>query len=246
VIVQVEMSNGSTLAQQLSERLEAPLVEISSPWLANSVRLRYQHGALQAVAMDPAGVQMVVNADFLQTSSTRRRQQAQSELLIKAVQGRQRQPLTILDATAGMVADSMLMASRGHKVLALEQSHVVYELVQDGLKRAASAGVLRLPTLLRAEAGGWLADHAERKFDVIYLDPMFVKSGKRALPRKNMQLLRHLSDGASGGESLLSLAITRAQLRVVVKRPSKGDWLGKAPEYSIKGQRVRFDIYQGG
>ncbi len=244
VIVQVEINSENEKAQALAERLSLPLIEASSPWLANSIRLRYQDAVLYALSVDPAGAEMAVKADFQQVLSTRRRQQAQGELLIKAVQGRQRQPLFILDATAGMAADSMVMAAMGHQVLALEQSSVVYEVVQDGLQRAAHAGISLLPDLHQAEAVAWLTINAEQMFDVIYLDPMFAESSKRALPRKNMQLLRRLTEAQTGSETLWSLAKTRARLRVVVKRPLKGGPLAGSPDYSIKGQRIRFDIYQ--
>lgn len=246
MIVQVEISDESDPCRALARRLAVTTVENSAPWLIDSVRLSYQNGALQAKSVDQRGSDLVVVADFLNISSAARRKQAQGERLIKAVQGRQHQPLTILDATAGMAADAMLMASMGHQVLALERSAVVYELVQDGLQRAAKAGLSPLPELRLAEAVDWLTDNPQRQFDVVYLDPMFAEPHKRALPRKSMQLLRRLEPGEPGAGMLFDLAKQRARLRLVVKRPAKGTPLGGSPNYSIKGQRVRFDIYQGG
>ena len=243
VIVQVEEgADTDQRARGLASRLGVELVE-ESGWSDNSVRLRYREGVLQAITVDKSGSEMTVSADYVETSSVRRRRQAQGERLIKAVQGRQKGMLTILDATAGMAADAMLMATMGHQVLALERSRLVFELVSDGFLRAAQAGFSPLPELRCAEAVAWLNQNSDRQFDVIYLDPMFTETGKRALPRKNMQLLRQLAELETDGGGLLEVAKRRARLRVVVKRPIKGEWLADSPDYSIKGQRVRFDIY---
>lgn len=242
MIVTVEGDSSDQLAQKLAERLGVELVAERS-CAEDAVRLRYRDGVLQAITADQSGSEMTVSADYVEYASVQRRRQAQGELLIKAVQGRHRRPLTILDATMGMAADTMLMATMGHKVVALEKSRWLFELVSDGLQRAASAGLTDLPELVCAEAVAWLNQYSDRRFDIVYLDPMFAETGKRALPKKNMQLLRQMVELESSGEELLAVAKSRARLRVVVKRPIKGSCLAGSPNYSIKGQRVRFDIY---
>jgi len=244
MIIRVEAGADDPLAQALAARLQLPLVSGASVWMEGEIRLRYCHGALEAACLGLSGGLMVVSADYLQISSDRRRRQAQGELLIKAVQGRHRGPLTLLDATAGLAADAMLIAAMGHQIVALERSPLVFELVKDGLDRAIDGGVSSVPILHNVEAVAWLADNADQQFDVIYLDPMFASTGKRSLPQKNSQLLRRLCGESGEGVGLLEIARTRAALRVVVKRPAKGEWLGHKPDYSIKGQRVRFDVYQ--
>jgi 16S rRNA (guanine1516-N2)-methyltransferase len=245
LIVKVEGGASDQQADQLAERLGVELVaEPSCP--DDSVTLRYRDGVLQAVTVDQSGSEMTVSADYVEYAGVRRRRQAQGELLIKAIQGRHRGTLTILDATMGMAADTMLLTTMGHQVIALEKSRWLFELVSDGLRRAALAGLTRLPELVCAEAVAWLNQHRDQHFDIVYLDPMFAETGKRALPKKNMQLLRQMVELESDGEELLAAAKSRARLRVVVKRPIKGGCLAGSPNYSIKGQRVRFDIYSVG
>ncbi len=232
-----------TQAHLLARRLDLPPVEPDQPWADGEIRLRYQQGILQAVAADEAGTQMTVAVDYLDRATTRRRQRATGEMLIKALQGRQRQPLTILDVTAGLAADAMLIAAAGHHIMALERSPIVSELVKDGIRRVGEDDNFPVPEFYCAEAENWLMAQP-RRFDVIYMDPMFAPTGKKALPRKNLQLLRRLCGDSQEAERLLALAKTRADCRVVVKRHVKADYLGGLPDYSIKGQRVRFDIYQ--
>ncbi len=244
VVIQVESEAGDQLAEELATRLQLPLISATSVWADGEIRLRYRDGALQASCLGPTGGQMAVCADYLKVSSDRRHRQAQGELLIKAVQGRHRRPLSVLDATAGLAADAMLISAMGHRVVALERSPFVFELIKDGLARAARGGVSEMPDIHCAEAITWLTDHLDSQFDVIYLDPMFANAGKRSLPQKNMQLLRILCAEPVDNAALLEAARARAALKVVVKRPAKGEWLGQKPDYSINGQRVRFDVYQ--
>ena len=248
VSIQVELGEAPERARLLAQRLGLPVVEKSSAadsWKVAEglVTLRYFDGKLQALSKDQSGNQYVVETDFLQVGSAKRLLRARSELVVKAIQGRQKSLLTVLDATAGLAGDAMLVAALGHPVTALERAPLVYELAEDGLERARIAGVTELPKLILADGLQWLSSQPGLLFDVIYLDPMFEASGKQALPRKQMQLLRRVGSDLAGIEDLFSCARQRARLRVVVKRPPKGNWLIEPPAYSIKGQRVRFDIY---
>ena len=246
--IRVELGESPDKARSLAQKLDLPVVEANSQVesagvVSPAVTLRYCEGRLQALSMDHSGNQYVVETDFMQVGSAKRLQQARGELVVKAVQGRQKVSLTVLDATAGLAGDAMLIAALGHRVTALERAPLVYELAHDGLERARIAGVAELPELVLADAAEWLSSQPELLFDVIYLDPMFEASGKQALPRKQMQLLRQVGSDLAGIEALFNYARQRVRLRVVVKRPPKGDWLIEPPAYSIKGQRVRFDIY---
>jgi 16S rRNA (guanine1516-N2)-methyltransferase len=81
---------------------------------------------------------------------------------------------------------------------------------------------------------------------------MFPPSDKSALVKKEMRLFQQLfhraeSNGAIEDYStLLATARSRARVRVVVKRPRKAPALAdQAPDYSLEGKAVRFDIYIG-
>ena len=248
VSISVELDEEPEKARILADKLALPVVSVTgdvsrNPPPADAVRLRFRDGKLQALSLDQSGGQFLVETDFLNVTTAKRLLRARSELVVKAVQGRQKSALTILDATVGLAGDAMLLAAMGHTVIGLERAPLVYEIVADGIERARSAGVIDLPELIQVDALEWLTGHPEQLFDVIYLDPMFEATGKQALPRKQMQLLRQVGSDLTGIENLFHYARQRAGLRVVVKRPPKGEWLVEPPAYSIKGQRVRFDIY---
>ena len=187
-LIQVALGDEPEKAKALAQKLGLPVVEEGRPpkGEAGVVTLRYRDGKLQALSADQSGSQFVVEADFLQVSNAKRLLRARSELVVKAVQGRQKTSLTVLDATIGLGGDAMLIAAMGHQVIGLERAPLVYELVADGLDRAGQAGVKALPELVLADAAEWLTEQSDRQFDVIYLDPMFEASGKQALPRKQM------------------------------------------------------------
>jgi 16S rRNA (guanine1516-N2)-methyltransferase len=79
--------------------------------------------------------------------------------------------------------------------------------------------------------------------DVIYLDPMFVHRKKSALPNKNMQFLQARSDDSDADE-LLTVALTRARKRVVIKRSLNAPYLAALkPNVTFKSKLLRFDVF---
>ena len=149
--------------------------------------------------------------------------------------------LRIIDATAGLGADALLLAAHGHEVVLLERSPVIAALLADALARASGPHVQRL-RLAPGDARELLLRLAPA--DVVILDPMYPRSGKRARKNKAMHLFRTLvGDDADAGE-LLHLARRAACHRVVVKRPRRAPPLaGETPTGSITGRTTRFDIY---
>ena len=69
--------------------------------------------------------------DFNSGSTGWRIKRADHEKLIKKALGKSEHPLNILDCTAGMLQDTLLFLSLGHQVTALEQSKILYHLLQD-------------------------------------------------------------------------------------------------------------------
>mgnify|MGYP002039740062 CR=1 FL=1 len=62
--------------------------------------------------------------------------------------------------------------------------------------------------------------------------------------KKHLQLLRENTTRACN-KNLLSLSLSKAKDRVVVKRHKKQEYLeSKNPTYSIKGKVIRFDVYK--
>lgn len=180
------------------------------------------------------------------------RLQGGAELIVKAVRGRSKEMLRVLDATAGLGRDSFVLASRGLQVQMLERSPLIAALLEDGLERARHCGDTRLEAIVSQmalqpmEAGAYLTELAPSQHpDVIYLDPMFPATDKSALVKKEMRLFQQLFHGVEDDyAALLNLSRQRARLRVVVKRPRKSEPLAHAkPDYALEGKSVRFDVY---
>ena len=100
------------------------------------------------------------------------------QLIARAV-GLRHGPVTVVDATAGLARDSLLLAALGCNVIAVERCAVLGSLIRDGLQRAALDGapgiqaVLDRITLIVDDARNVLGEMAgPGSPDVVYLDPM--------------------------------------------------------------------------
>lgn len=183
-----------------------------------------------------------------------RRAQGGSELIVKAVRGRSKLPLHVLDATAGLGRDSFVMASRGFQVTAVERNPIVAALLADGLARAAATSAAEVAariSLRHFDTIDYLAAlPIEAQPDVVYLDPMFPAAQKSALVKKEMRLFQQLLHGpadAALDARLLQAARAAARVRVVVKRPARAQSLADvAPDYALPGKAIRFDVYVAG
>ena len=176
--------------------------------------------------------------------------------------GRSREPLrravgvktgtnaSVLDATAGLGRDSLVLAALGYHVTMCERSPAIAALLQDGLYRAQrnSGFVEHIGNRLRLQAGD--AMHvlsnlpARLRPQVIYIDPMYPIRARSAFVKKEMQFLRALVGQDEDGPALLAVALESAARRVVVKR-RKGDpdLSSGSPSHRIVSGQVRFDVY---
>jgi 16S rRNA (guanine1516-N2)-methyltransferase len=189
--------------------------------------------------------QDTLKVDFANRDMQKRIAGGKSQDLAKAVGvGRGQVPYPhVLDATAGLGRDAFVLASLGCKVHMLERHPLLAALLADALARAHHMPDIRdAATRLSLESRDALDVLTEdTQYDVIYLDPMYPETNKKALPKKNMQVLRGLlgSDDASG---LLEHALATNVSRIVIKRPKHAPKT-PAPSVSITGKQTRFDVY---
>lgn len=154
----------------------------------------------------------------------------------------------VLDATAGLGRDGIVLAALGCEVTLFERNPTVAALLEDGLRRASTEPGI----------GNWVAarvslrrDDAIRVMrarrddhDVVFLDPMYPESTKTALPKKELQALRAIAGDDPDAPALLHAALGYAGRRVVVKRPPAAEPLaGQAPDLQYKGKAARYDVY---
>jgi 16S rRNA (guanine1516-N2)-methyltransferase len=175
-----------------------------------------------------------------------------NQLIAKAVGLKPNVSPVVYDATAGLGKDAFVLASLGCHVFMAERNPWVRLLLEDGLRRAAIVAENKPELKLIIERLKLVGTDAEELFEltltnppeVIYLDPMFPHPEKRALVKKDMQMLQHLVGEDGDAENLLDRALSIEVERVVVKRPRTDESIAsKQASYVLEGKRNRYDIY---
>lgn len=197
-----------------------------------------------------------VAVDFRSAAFARRLAEGKRGLLGRAVGLAKGERPAVLDATAGLGRDAMLLAAVGAQVIAFERDPVVHALLADGLARLragddplALAARERLE-LRRGDARAALEGVEGAGPEVILLDPMFPERGS-ALAKKEAQLLQALlGEGADAAEdaALFAAALAARPRRIVVKRPRHAPPIVPDPEpvHRFEGKSVRYDLYLPG
>ena len=209
--------------------------------LPAELELRHGDDGLELV-----GEGMVLRADFARMLPRLRPDRLARELLVRAARVRGVASPTVVDATAGLGEDSLLLAAAGFTVTMFERDSVIAALLRDALERAADepqlAGIVERMTLVEGDSVAGLSELSAPP-DVVFLDPMFPERTKSAAVKKKFQLLHHLERPCEDEEGLLAAALSARPRKVVVKRPPKGPWLaGVKPSHSLAGKAVRYDV----
>jgi 16S rRNA (guanine1516-N2)-methyltransferase len=165
-----------------------------------------------------------------------------NELIAKAV-GLSKDLSDVIDVTAGLGQDAVVLARLGCRVRAIERSPWIYPLLSDAKARAKADWTERLH-FIQADSISYLQELRPVDYpQVIYLDPMFPQKVKTALPRKEMLIFRSVVGDDPDFEDLFKVAMKTAKNRVVVKRPIKSPPIAVGVQHSFKGNSVRYDLY---
>jgi 16S rRNA (guanine1516-N2)-methyltransferase len=189
--------------------------------------------------------QKPICVDFVEGKMGYRHRVGGKELIARAVGIKKNQPLTIIDATAGLGRDAFILASLGCEIILLERSSLMADLLEDGLRRGSENSMIKniisRMTLVRGDANASLNNLVA---DVVYLDPMYPHREKTALVKKDMRILREYLGDDDDANYLLNKALESAKKRVVVKRSKHAEYLNSmTPQLSMEGKSSRFDIY---
>lgn len=233
IAVSLEQDNAQAL--DLAKRLGLPLVEIENgsdfdmvlAYTSQGLVLRdNRHPRMQPICATSNKPAYAVN---------------RSDLLAKAMG---KGTTTILDATAGLGRDAVLLWRLGYTVTAVERSPVVAALLQDMVDRTQALLPQHKRIAVIREDSIKILSQPIVSPDVVYLDPMFPpKSRTSIVPKKELQLLRVLVGEHADADELFEVAMKSALKRVVVKRPIKSPPLVRPPSVSHTGKLIRYDVY---
>ncbi len=239
----------ATLAQQMHYK-HVPLSEQDN----HLVTLVYTEKGLEIQLKQENNPQkpLKLHIDFLSSALTYRRQHGGGikQALARAVGIKPSIRPSIIDATAGLGKDSLLLASLGCKVTMIERSPLLFALLQDALHRMALSSdipqkIIDSLSLIQGDASKVLSTipHDEQP-NTIYLDPMYPHKRKSALNSLEMRITRELVGDDMDAEVLLKNALLYALRRVVVKRPKTAAPLCEhAPTHCIQMKNSRYDVY---
>ena len=188
-------------------------------------------------------------ADFVPMAARLKQGVIGTELLVRAARLKKmacgETPPVLIDATAGLGEDSILLAAAGFSVKMYERNPVIAALLEDAMNRAAEVSelsrIISRMELVNADSIEALKNLKEAPA-VIYLDPMFPERKKSALIKKKFQLLHQLELPCADEEELLFAAVEAHPHKIVIKRPAAGPYLaGIKADYSLFGRAIRYD-----
>ena len=187
-----------------------------------------------------------LNINFLKGKLGWRLKRVNHETKLKKALGKAKVPLNIFDATAGLLSDSMIFLSLGHNVVAVEQSKIIYLLLEDAIRRAKDS----MPFLSNIKLiNGNSFDVIKQKntlFDVIYLDPMYPslnKKNKKSGRLENIKKILEIENFTNCGENLVKDFFDLEYKKIILKRPLKYGKNYSNINYQVLGKTTRFDIY---
>lgn len=188
-----------------------------------------------------------LRGDFEAKKPRLRQNNLNCELVVKAAKIKGKNKVTVIDATAGMGEDSLLLAAAGCEVKLFERNPIVFELLADAMRRAEKDDELK-SIVERMHAFNCDSIEAMKNcdeiVDVVLLDPMFPERQKSALVKKKLQVIQKIESPCSDEKELFLAAVGVKPKKLVIKRPPKGEFLaGVKPDYSLTGKAVRFDCF---
>ena len=187
-----------------------------------------------------------LNVNFLTGKLGWRIKRADHEGNLKKALGRTKESLHIFDATAGLLADSLIFLSLGHRVVAVEQSKIICLLVNDAIYRAKNTiSFLENIKLIHGNSID-IFKKLNACFDVVYLDPMYPvikKNVKKSGDKDTVRSILEIEKISSDENILIDNFIKTDYKKLILKRPLKSKKIYSNINYQVKGKTTRFDIY---
>ncbi len=148
----------------------------------------------------------------------------------------------VVDLSAGLGIDAVLLAQIGFQVTSVERCPILIFLLHEAQKKTTRKEVKGINWIL-SDSKKFLTDYKLESPTSCYFDPMYPEKKKTALPRQEMVIFRELVGQDTDAESTLKLALQKGFVRTSVKRPVKAEELIEKPDYHLASKLIRFDIY---
>jgi len=240
--IYIKKENIDQNVQNISDYLESSLV-FDKPNKPHY--LIYDSNGLSFIK-DSKNPREILHINFLKGALGWRMKRVQHESNLKKALGKNTNQLAIFDATAGLLTDTMIFLSLGHKVVAVEQSKILFSLVNDAILRAEKD----IPELknLKFINGNSIDIYKKKNYkcDVIYLDPMYPRLKKNLKKSGNLETIKQiikLENLDKNNDEIISMFLESNYRKIIVKRPLKFDKTHSNINYQVKGKTTRFDIY---
>ncbi len=207
--------------------------------------LHYDSDGL-ALIIDPLNVKSKIHIDFLKGKVGWRIKRSQHESNLKKALGKNKKDITIFDATAGFLSDSMIFLSLGHKVIAVEKNKIIFHLVNDAIKRASRKLEFIKKLDFRCGDSFNLYQDFKDQCDIVYLDPMYPilkKNQKKSGSIEAIKFLQKYENSSEDNEELINNFLSNDFKKIILKRPLKSKKKYSNINYQVKGSTTRFDIY---
>ncbi len=164
----------------------------------------------------------------------------QKELLARAVGVKGPYRPKVLDLTAGLLGDGLLLLSFGCEVWATERHPVIRFLIESALQNAHHP---RIKSFHFIPGDALKALKEPPDVDVFYFDPMFEDANQKSSPKKEMRIFRNVVGSDLDAQLVFKEALLLKPKRLVIKRPRHSISLSEKPSVEYIGKSTRYDVY---
>lgn len=141
----------------------------------------------------------------------------------------------IADATCGLMGDSLLLKAFGLKNL--------YTFERSPLAAALISNAITINHLDLSFTFGEVPASLSKFFDVIYFDPMYHETNKKAAPKKEMLFLREFLGPDLDAKEKAQTLLEYSKKRLVIKRSLKATPLISGVHHTVRGKSTAYDVY---
>ena len=146
---------------------------------------------------------------------------------------------TILDCTAGLGRDGVLLSRLGYDVTMIEKNPILILMLNNYLSRTKDIKA----RLLYGDSLSYIR-LAKKTFDYIYIDFMFEKKNN-AKPSKYDLFLRSINYNENNKLDFIKEMINYCKKRIVVKEPIKSQSKINDCDFEIKTKLIKYKIFNG-